>query len=152
MWYYSVDPYQQGVWNNNILGYLTSYSHFNFYLIINNIGDNPPYVDELSIGKSFFVVIHILIVARIQSETYEYLLCWYLNLFCLPVPSKHAFVWDNFMIWRWKWWASQSHQLFILGSFLDLKNWIALTFNWHLLMVCLLPPCHPHPTPKNVVG
>ena len=46
----------------------TSYSYFNFYFIVHNLGDNPPCVDEFSIGTSFFVI-HILIVARIQSET-----------------------------------------------------------------------------------
>ena len=69
----------------------TSYSYFNFYLIVHNLGANPSYVDELSISE-YFCVIHILMVAWIQSETYGYLLCWYLYLFCLPVPFKHAFM------------------------------------------------------------
>ena len=82
----------------------------------------------------------------------------YLDLFCLPVPFKHAFMcvcndnFKHFMIWRWKWEHGEHPcpNSCYLGKLPRLKNWIALTFNWHLLMVFLPPPCHHHPATKKL--
>ena len=54
-----------------------------------NLDDNPPYVDELFLDKSFIVLFIIRIETGIQSEANGYLSCW--NLLCLCMPRcNHA--------------------------------------------------------------